>query len=173
MRSEQDIDAAKKSGFAEGPGKHGGDHFGGVGNLESCQGIGGAVEDAHFRRALAQAKSQVGAWHAARTKRGNEEIDGAGAGIGELERLLGVGRGQDKKIGVFEDLLHGIAQGFRVFDDEDDRMRRCLCLHSSHNNLNSTEGLRSRTESGQVYYETVNNQAKLHGGNEIKRGEPG
>jgi len=97
---QEDIDTAEKGCFAERSGEHGGDDIGGVGNLESCEWIGGTVEDAHLGRELAQAENQVWSEHAAGMEIGDQEMDGARAGFGQRKGLHGVNSRKDEKISV-------------------------------------------------------------------------
>jgi hypothetical protein len=162
MGRKQTADPAKKRSFAEGPGEHGRDGFDRVRNFQDREGIGRAVEDAHFRRAFTQTKSQVWPRHSVRMHGGDQQVDGAGAGLSQFERLAGICRREDEVISVFQNLLHGLAEGFQIFDDENDWMSGGLRLPSAHRRLNSPgELLECFPKLGEVYYGTVNNKTNL------------
>jgi hypothetical protein len=136
---KQSVDAAEKRCFTERPGKHRRDSFDRIRDFQDCERIGGAVEDAHRWRALPQTKGQVWPGHSFGMHIGDEQIDGASTGFSQLDRLAGVCRRQDKEISFFQNLLHGLAKRFQVFDNENDRMNRGLRLHSAHPNLDYPE----------------------------------
>ena len=139
VRYEQGIDPAEEPGSAKGPGEHGGDDFAGVGNLKSSHGAGGAIDHAHFRRALSQMQSQIRATHIGGVQFGDEEVDGTGAGLGQLERLTSIFGRKNEEVGILENFLNIFTERFGVFDHKNDRVELLICLRTQHNKLSSLD----------------------------------
>ena len=89
---------------------------------------------------------------------GDQKIDRARAGLGKFKRLDGVCRGQDEKIGFFQNLLNGLPQRFQVLHEKDDRMRGSVSWHCMRPSLNFPEGLPERLRLVIIYNHEVNSQ---------------
>jgi len=122
VRCEQRLNPAKQSCLAERPGDYGGDDFRGVRNLQSRQGIGGAIEDAHLRRTFSQVRSQIRSGHPGGMQLGDQEIYRACTRLRQLQCLLGICRREDEEFSVLENLLNALTKRFQVFHDKNDRM---------------------------------------------------
>lgn len=140
------------------PWEHRGDHFNRIRNFQSRQRIGEAVEDAHFRRSFSQMKSQVWPWHPFGMEVSDQKIDRARARLGKFERLDGVCRGQDEKIGFFQNLLNGVPQRFQVLHEKDDRMHGRVSWHCMRPSLNIPGCLPERLSLAIINNHKVNSQ---------------
>ena len=106
MNGEERVDAPEKDFAGERAGKHGGDHFDGVRNLQSSQRIAGTVDDAHRGPALPEKASEAGTRHFGGMEFRDQKIDWSSARLGQLQSLHGIGGYKNEKVRTFEDVLN-------------------------------------------------------------------
>ena len=106
-------------------------------------------------------KGQIRSGHPGGVQLCNQEMDVARTRRSEIESLGGISSGQNQEIRILENLLHGLAEGIRVFYKKHDRMKSSLSLRFAHSNLDPRRMNGDKNDLRRVYNKKVTMQQEF------------